>query len=214
MRSSFLIAVFLLCIASSAALARDSKGGAAATGLEDARADSLPEAARVDSLPEPAAPPELGKRELKDEMARLGASEVAGPREWERKKNPKVAMFSSMALPGLGQLYNGRRYKTILAAGFFTFYMTYAWVERKQADRRLEAREQYPPGSLAWKQENLFYEFHKENARTFLWWAGAVWLISALDAFVDAHLYDVRSVKPTVVQGSDDVKYLTLSLDF
>jgi hypothetical protein len=198
-----------------------SFAGFARLGYGDAGAAAAGETGRLgyvgadeDSIAVGRGTANMTKPELKEELARLGASEIEGTREWERKKSPTVAMLSSMALPGLGQLYNGRRYKTILAAGFFTFYMGYAWLEAKQADVRETARDQYPVGSLEWRQENLFYEFHRDNARTFLWWAGAVWLISALDAYVDAHLYDVRNVTPTAFRGADDVNYLALSFDF
>ena len=60
------------------------------------------------------------KREIKQEMSRIGRSEVPGARQWERKKSPTVAVVSSMLLPGLGQLYNGRRIKTVIAVGTFT----------------------------------------------------------------------------------------------
>ena len=57
------------------------------------------------------------RRELKAELLQIGSREVAGLRQWQRRKNPTVAWLSSVAMPGLGQLYNGRRIKVLLAAG-------------------------------------------------------------------------------------------------
>jgi len=154
------------------------------------------------------------KESIKREMARIGQQEVAGEREWERRKSPTVAMVSSMVLPGLGQLYNGRRIKTIIAVGAFSYYLGTAWFEQKEAQKSLKARDALDPGSFEWREEDAWYQFHKETSRDYLWWSGAVWIITVLDAFVDAHLYDVRAVKPAVVQGSGDAKYVGFSMGF
>jgi len=154
------------------------------------------------------------KEAIKREMARIGQSEVPGEREWQRHKSATVATASSMALPGLGQLYNGRRIKTIIAVGVFTYYLGRAWLEQKDAQRSLKARDALDPDTLEWREEDAWYQFHRESAKDYLWWSGAVWLITALDAFVDAHLYDVRAVKPAVVQESGGAKYIGFSVSF
>lgn len=154
------------------------------------------------------------KESIKQEMARIGQKEVAGTREWERRKSPTVAMVSSMVLPGLGQLYNGRRIKTIIAVGAFSYYLGTAWFEHKEAERSLKARDALDPDTFEWSEEDAWYQFHKETSRDYLWWSGAVWLISVLDAFVDAHLYDVRAVKPAVMRESGGAKYIGFSMGF
>jgi hypothetical protein len=154
------------------------------------------------------------KESIKREMARIGQAEVPGEREWERHKSPTVALVSSMLLPGLGQLYNGRRIKTIIAVGTFGYYLSSAWFEQKDAQRSLKRRDALDPDTFEWREEDAWYQYHKESARDYMWWSGAVWLIAALDAFVDAHLYDVRAVKPGVVQESGDTKYIGFSMNF
>ena len=154
------------------------------------------------------------KREIKQEMSRIGRSEVPGARQWERKKSPTVAMVSSMLFPGLGQLYNGRRIKTVIAVGTFTYYLGTAWLEQKASQEHLKTRESLPPYTIDWKNEDILYQFHKENAVTYVWWSGAVWLIAVLDAFVDAHLYDVRAVTPAVTQGAGGTRYVAVSIGF
>ncbi len=157
---------------------------------------------------------EIRRREIKGEMARVGREEVPGLRRWEREKSPKVAMVSSMLLPGLGQLYNGRRLKTMIAVGVFSYYLGTAWFEEKKAQEYLVTRDMLPPNTIVWKNQDILYQFHKENAVTYLWWSGAAWLITVLDAYVDAHLYDVRAVTPVVVRGAGDTKYIALSIGF
>jgi hypothetical protein len=200
--------VFLLGFAAAAAgQEAPASNGFAPPEYTERFGDAGADSARDDSR--------AGERNrIKEEMSRIGRTEVAGTRAWERRKSPRVAVLSSMALPGLGQLYNGRRLKTMIAAGTFTYYVGTAWFEQKKSQRYLAARDGFSPNTLDWRNQDMFYRFHKENAVTYLWWSGAAWLITALDAFVDAHLYDVRAVTPTVVRGGGDTKYLALSIGF
>lgn len=157
---------------------------------------------------------EKRREAIKSEMARVAGPEVPAEKEWERQKSPTVAMVSSMVLPGLGQLYNGRRIKTAIAAGTFTYYLGKAWLEQKKSQEHLRARDALPDSTTAWANEDIYYEFYKESAIDYVWWSGAVWLITVLDAFVDAHLYDVRAVTPTVVRGAGGTKYLAFEVGF
>jgi hypothetical protein len=102
----------------------------------------------------------------------------------------------------------------MIAVGAFTFYLGTAWFEQKESQERLVARDALPPNTIAWKNQDILYRFHKENAVTYLWWSGAAWVITVLDAFVDAHLYDVRAVTPAVVRGAGGTKYVALSIGF
>jgi len=133
---------------------------------------------------------------VKEMLRRMGSSEVAGRTEWERKKNPQVAMLCSALLPGLGQTYNGRRLKVGVMLGFTTFYVGSAWNNWKRYEASIARRDMLTPGSTAFVNENARADFWKEEARTYLWWSGAVWLIGILDSWIDAHLYDVREYTP------------------
>lgn len=134
--------------------------------------------------------------EVKAMLQRMGESEVAGGTEWERKKNPKVAMLCSALLPGLGQTYNGRRLKVGLMVGFSYYYLSRTWLNWRSYEASIARRDTLTPGSSAYKQENARADFWKEEARTYLWWSGAVWLIGILDSWIDAQLYDVREYTP------------------
>ncbi len=134
--------------------------------------------------------------EVKAMLERMGSSEVAGTTEWERKKNPKVAMLCSALLPGLGQTYNGRRLKVGLMVGFSYYYFSRTWLNWRSYEASIARRDTLPPGSSAYKQENQRADFWKEEARTYLWWSGAVWVVGLLDSWIDAQLYDVREYTP------------------
>jgi hypothetical protein len=68
-------------------------------------------------------------------------------------------------------------------------------------------------GTIEWKEQDLFVRFHRENSLDFVWFSAATWLIGMLDAFVDAHLFDVRSVDPFIIQGSDS-RYFGFDMKF
>jgi hypothetical protein len=139
---------------------------------------------------------EAERRKLKETMRNVGRNEVAGASEWERRKNPRLAMLCNALLPGLGQTYNGRRLKVAVMVGFFSFYggnMVLAW-QRHQYYEAL--RDLSPPGSSAFALNDQLSLFYQEQAKDFLWWTSAVWLLGIIDAWVDAHLYDVRAYTP------------------
>jgi hypothetical protein len=172
---------------------------------------------------------ERDREELKNTLTQLGRKEVPGLREWERRKVPKVAMFSSAGLPGLGQLYNGRRIKVGLSAGFFAVYLAGAWLNWKDAQSWTAYRDKLPegtPGSVV-GFANRRIEFHKETARDFVWWSAAIWVINVLDAWIDAHLFDLRVYAPPADIGESThsidisprsahrpIYYLTYTTDF
>lgn len=149
--------------------------------------------------------------ELKATMDRIGVEKMAGLRGWQREKSARVAMFSSMLLPGLGQTYNGRRWKTVVMVGFAAFYGGSAWIEKRRSDSWLKTRDELQTGTTEWREADFFYQFHKENSLDYTWWSGAVWLIGVLDAFIDAHLFDIRAVDPAVFAGSSNRKYIGLA---
>jgi hypothetical protein len=149
--------------------------------------------------------------ELKKALATVGMANVAAEKDWERRKSAKVAVFSSMVLPGLGQAYNGRKIKAGVFMGLFTYFASLAYVERQIALDYLDARDGAPTGSSEWANNDALYQSHRDFALDNAWWAGGVWFIGMLDAFVDAHLYDVRAVDPDVFKGSSGQKYAGLS---
>jgi hypothetical protein len=156
-------------------------------------------------------------------LERMGSSEVEGRTQWERKKNPKVAMLCSALLPGLGQTYNGRRLKVGIMVGFMTYYTANSWLNWRRYEASIARRDTLDPGSPAFQYESQRADFWKEEARTYLWWSGATWVIGILDSWIDAHLYDVREYTPparpetsALSPSGSPVSYVTLEfgIDF
>jgi hypothetical protein len=203
---------------------------AAHGAMSPARAQTPPDSTAADSLRAVVVDDSLGvpgtlkgqtvqesPAETKEILRRMGSSEVEGATEWERKKNPKVAMLCSALLPGLGQTYNGRRLKVGLMVGFSYYYLSRTWLNWKSYERNLVVRDAAPPGSSAFRQADENAAFYKEEARSFLWWSGAVWLIGILDSWIDAHIYDVREYTPPERpeagiphSSKDQINYMTI----
>jgi hypothetical protein len=155
--------------------------------------------------------------QMKEVLGRMGSSEVEGRTTWERKKNPRTAMICSALLPGLGQTYNGRRLKVGLMVGFASYYMGNMVLSWQAYEAYSLERESYAPGSTEYRVAGAYADAYKEDARSFLWWSGAVWLIGILDSWIDAHLYDVREYTPPRPPDagvprteSGEVSYLTI----
>ena len=187
----------------------------------------------VETSPFPEGSVDAAERDqLKGTLTQLGSREVPGLKQWQRKKVPKISLYSSMVLPGLGQLYNGRRIKVGLAAGFFTFYLSGAWFHHKDAQSWTAYRDNLLDAGASDTDSNIKYsnqqiEFHKESSRDYLWWSVAVWTINILDAWIDAHLFDLRAFTPPAdIGGSQDspalapqstgkpIRYMTYTIEF
>ena len=150
-------------------------------------------------------------------LQQMGSNEVEGRTQWERQKNAKVAMLCHTLLPGLGQTYNGRRLKVGLMVGFASYYYGNAWLNLKHWHAAEAQRDQFEQGTPEYNLRNDLANFYEEEARTYLWWSGAVWLIGLIDSWIDAHLYDVRSYTPPKVEESqtpqasnEQINYLTI----
>jgi hypothetical protein len=177
--------------------------------------------------PEAAAKERAAREErerLKETLDLMGRSEVAGERRWQRHKSGKVAMLSSAVLPGLGQVYNGRRIKVAVMVGVASGYFSQIWLNNQASQRARSLRDRLDPGTSKWDLQNRLIEFYDDEAVTWIWWSGAVWIIGILDAWTDAHLYDIRVFTPPahdepadaslMVPGGEPTRYLTLTIEF
>ena len=136
------------------------------------------------------------RQKMKEEMERIGTNKAFGDTQWEQQKSARTAVLLSALYPGLGQLYNGRRWKTVIYAGLGTVMLANAIILYKESVRAEDTRDTYPDQTDEWDYYDQLSTLYREDAISFLWWYGAVWFIGMLDAYVDAHLYDVREVKP------------------
>jgi len=104
--------------------------------------------------------------------------------------SPASAAFRSLILPGWGQAYVGRPLKAVIYGGIeqtliFTIYRKHRLY--KYYDRREE-------GNVA--------SAHKEDRNRLSWYLTGAIIMSMMDAFVDAHLYNF--------DVSDDYSNLTV----
>jgi len=177
--------------AQGAAVLRNSSGAPGALGsASSARPDSSARSPRAS---------EAEREQIKRVLSDIGRRQVEGGKyRWERQKQPRVALFSSALLPGLGQVYNGRRLKVAIMVGVMSFYAGSAiqdWRHHKYY--RARARR-LPEFSNAQRNADAFADSYEKSAIDFLWWSGGTWLLGMIDAWIDAHLYDVRGYTPVV----------------
>lgn len=88
-------------------------------------------------------------------------------------KSPTGAMLRSLAAPGWGQWYNGKKFKAVLLASGEIGLAADAVILNQ-----LAARSDNP-------QDRAFY---RDNRSLAIWWLAAVILYAMADAYVDAHL--------------------------
>ncbi len=104
----------------------------------------------------------------------IAATAHAGPAVRDSIKSPTGAMLRSLAVPGWGQWYNGKKFKAVLAAGGEIGLVADAiWLNQLA----VRAGNEY---------DRMYY---KDNRSLAIWWLAAVILYSMADAYVDAHLY-------------------------
>ena len=130
---------------------------------------------------------------------------------WKKRKNPRTAMLCALAFPGLGQIYNERPFKAVIALGVETFYIMNIVSSYRTADDWLKKRDSYPQYEPCgddmclnddWRTANAWYEEYKERTIDWIWWTSGVILLVMLDAYVDAHLHDMRfHVESASVEG-------------
>lgn len=92
-----------------------------------------------------------------------------------KRKNPTGAMLRSLALPGWGQFYNQQYWKAALVvAGEAAIIASAVYYHNLYKDATTTDAQ----------------EFYLDQRNVRFWWLGAAILISMLDAYVDAHLYN------------------------
>lgn len=102
-------------------------------------------------------------------------------------KSPQGALLRSLALPGWGQFYNGQIIKAfIVLAGQGTLVGFAIYYHNKQADAGKRAIEFSGQRDFYLAQE----DFYRDRRNLMFWLMGATKLLSMLDAYIDAHLYD------------------------
>lgn len=88
-------------------------------------------------------------------------------------KSPRNAMIRSLFVPGWGQLYNGKKIKSLIIFGVETSVISAIFVQNNRL-------------SDSKTSENR--SFYRDERNKFIWWFGGVIIYSVLDAYVDAYL--------------------------
>ena len=101
-------------------------------------------------------------------------------------KNPKTAFYLS-AVPGGGQLYNGKLLKGSLVLALESFAI-YSWLENAKIYRDYDSAVNTLP-------KNRYLEKRNKYA----WWVIFIYFYSMIDAMVDAHLSPFDQIMNTTI---------------
>ena len=108
-----------------------------------------------------------------------------------QRPDPHRAMLRSAVLPGWGQHYDGRPWKALGFGAAATGFLTAAVVELRSSSRLQTSMEREDRAS-------------RRNTR-FLF-LGLTTILAALDAYVDAHLADFKSMAVEARRGGILIK--------
>jgi hypothetical protein len=99
-------------------------------------------------------------------------------------------MLRSLVFPGWGQLENGQTAKAAIIMAVESGFFASAYVELRRSDRAFEAHVEAAEAGDEEAAEAAFqlYEDRRSRAIGRFWWGAFTIMLSALDAYVDAHL--------------------------
>jgi hypothetical protein len=103
------------------------------------------------------------------------APEDSSKSEKPKTKSPKGAFFRSLAIPGWGQWYNEQKIKSVLAFSTEVFLIGLSIHYNKRAGESTDAESR---------------AFYKDKRNQTYWFMLGLALLSGVDAYIDAHLYD------------------------
>ena len=144
-----------------------------------------------------------------DTSSRVAGTLVSGKKS--NLRSPSGALLRSLAVPGWGQLYNKKYFKTVIVAGGQGVLLGTAIVEWKRATNAKNDASL----PLATRLED--YRLHTNNRNMLLWLYAAATVVSMLDAYVDAHLSQdtgegVPKIGNIIIAPSYEKKSLILKL--
>ncbi len=167
----------------------DTSRAAAPDTLRAGRPDTTG-AAQADTV---FAPPRGGVWAMDELKGILGAENVGIEGSvYRQRRNGRVAMICSLAFPGLGQMYNEKPLKAAIAMGAETFYVLMISQNRRYWNREKQIRDRYPVNSTEWRFHDAWVQEYYDRSVDWIWWSAGTLLVIILDAYVDAHLDDMR----------------------
>ena len=105
-------------------------------------------------------------------------------------KNPKTAFYLS-AVPGGGQLYNGKLLKGSLVLALESFAI-YSWLENAKIYRDYDSIN-----------KPLSKNRYLEKRNKYAWWVIFIYFYSMIDAMVDAHLSPFDQIMNTTIEDTE-----------
>ncbi|HMQ78703.1 MAG TPA: DUF5683 domain-containing protein [Ignavibacteria bacterium] len=113
-------------------------------------------------------------------------------KKFRMRKSPTTAVLLSAVLPGAGQFYNQSYWKVPIIGGLVG-YFGYEYFRNNNLYK--DYRDEYaasqteinPDGDFTLK---TLREFYRDQRDDFVWYFLIVYVISMVDAYVDAHLFD------------------------
>ncbi len=113
-------------------------------------------------------------------------------KKFRMRKSPTIAVLLSAVLPGAGQFYNESYWKIPIIGGLVG-YFGYEYFRNNNLYK--DYKDQYtasqteinPNGDFSLKSLREFYRNQRDD---FVWYFLIVYVVSMVDAYVDAHLFD------------------------
>jgi hypothetical protein len=147
-----------------------------------------------------------------DELKRVLGDETGTPvpgMKYHERKSGRVAMACALLVPGLGQIYNEKPLKAAIALGVETFYLSRISMNRRYWAREKIVRDAFSVDDSRWTIHDRWVEEYWERSVDWIWWSGAALLVIVIDAYVDAHLDDMRfHVEPRGMEGGIGVSFV------
>jgi hypothetical protein len=188
------VVTFRICAVLSSAVLLLSCGSSAAFSLDSTltRPPDIPLLPPADSIG-PAADTMMSVWAIED-LDRILTTEamIGGEPGRGGRKSSRVAVLCALVFPGLGQVYNEKPYKAAIAFGAEMFYLSRVYAEYRRAERERIDRDRHEPNTPEWIQHDLWMNEYEERMIDWIWWSAGTLLVVTLDAYVDAHLYDMR----------------------
>jgi hypothetical protein len=154
------------------------------------------QAARDAGIP---APYPVAKRDTVmrwNEDSLIAARTASSDTVMRKKKSGTIAMLASMVLPGAGQIYNESYWKAPVVWGFTAYFYS---VYRDQNTQYKHFRDAYAAtvDSTAVKDQTALKDdllskrrFYFAQRNTFGWYLAITYLVTIIDAYVDASLFN------------------------
>lgn len=114
--------------------------------------------------------------------------------KFEMRKSPWGAVLKSAVLPGFGQFYNQSYWKIPLIWGVLG-YLSYQW--NRNNNLYLQYRDEYEQSTFKDRTSYSYRarEFYKDQRDQVAVYIGLTYLLNLIDAYVDAHLFDISLSK-------------------